>query len=68
MFNQTLVNLMKDSVRNGQQAVCCNNEDFKDLDKMIKKGYILDYQDTEILNEYGETEVIFYPTEKFNNL
>lgn len=68
MFNQKLVNLMKDSVRSGQHSVGCNNEDFKDLEDMKLEGYILKYEDTKELNAYGETIVYFYPTEKFKEL
>ena len=68
MFNQELINLMKNSIENGEHAVGCNSRDIEDLEKMKKEGYITKYERTNNKNEVGEEEVIFYPTKKFNEL
>lgn len=68
MFNQELINFMKNSLDNGEHSVDCNSRDIEDLEKMKKEGYIEKYDRTNNINEVGEEEVIFYPTRKFKEL
>lgn len=69
MYNNELVKLMKQSVSNGQHAINANEEDIKNLNKMVNDGYLakFDIIDNEMFGNQ-EREVVFYPTEKFRDL
>ncbi|EHJ08455.1 hypothetical protein [Staphylococcus simiae] len=70
MFNENLINCMKKSRENGSHAINANSEDIKELKRMVKEGYITNYEITNGMGEFNseEQEVIFFPTEKFDNL
>ncbi|VED60382.1 hypothetical protein [Staphylococcus simulans] len=69
MCNKTLKTAMKTSLSNGEHCIRVNTQELSELDIMVKKGYLENYDViTEMGEKNDEKEIIFYPTPKFHEL
>lgn len=69
MFNKSLITVMKTSLSKGEQCIRVNTQELLELDIMVEKGYLENYDViTEMGEKNDEKEIIFYPTTKFHEL